>query len=392
MKARRTPRLALLLSLSCASIATLSLAADFRSGDEIELRGTFSDNVFAAGGSVTADFDSIDDAFVAGGEIDFRGRTKENIFLAGGDLDLRAPQARLGVLAGGDVLVVDGALRELVIAAGDAQIERTRIEDDLVLAAGDATVSSDSRITGSVILTAGEVDFNAVVGGETWISGSEVTLGGQFAGDVNVKAEKLKISAGAVIRGNLIHSAESVSIDPGAQITGKTTALEPEKAWRHGPGLLGVFAGVLSLAGILLIPSIIVTAFPTRSRAARDQIRSRPWETLGIGILATLFTPIALALLFVSVVGGPLGLVALPFLTAAAIVAWSASVYTIGDWFRELRGASDTRAGRFIWTAVGSIVILVLLAVPFLNVLVWLAVFFAGWGALMETMRARKLP
>lgn len=347
--------------VSLGLMLSLSLeAAHFKRGDRIELRGEYSDNLFAAGGDISADLKSTDDIYLAGGKIRFRGSTREDL-----------------AVAGGEVSIADAKIQELVVAGGSVRIERAEISDDAVTAGGEVFFGPDTTVRGSAN-----------------IAGGEVTLSGNFAGDVEVSAGRLRIEPTAVISGNLGHRTRDLEIAPGARILGQTIARTPDVAPSGGVFALLTIGSLLFFLGTFLVAPVWATLFPGAATYGADRIRAYFWEMLGKGFASVVFAPVVLAILMISVVGTPLALTLVPLFIAGAVLAWSIAVHALGvSMHARLRRGSEaaefTGKRRFGWTMLASLVMALALMVPVAGAVFAMLGFFVGVGALYELMRAR---
>lgn len=352
-------------------------AMEFRTGDSIEVQGSYSDNLFVAGGEVHAQLQSIDDVFMAAGQINLEGDAAESLWLAAGNLSLRNLTTRYGVLAGGNVLLVNSTIRELIAAGGSVRLQKIEIQDDLVLAGGKIFFDKDSNVKGSAT-----------------IAGGEVTLAGHFSGEVRVTADELKLDPSLVIEGNLTHKTASFEVAEGARILGQTKAMPMEEQdWFEGGVVAMGFAGVLFFLGCLLIVPILAILFPKVTDQGSAILRKHFWESLGKGVVAAVVALLVWSVLLASVIGTPIALISIPFLAVAKMLAWTIAIFSVATLIRG--GISKkgeialSRKGRFGWTLLASLVVGAVFLIPILGFLLILLLFFAGFGALYLEMKHR---
>jgi cytoskeletal protein CcmA (bactofilin family) len=346
-------------------------AAELRSGENLSMTGEFTDNLYVSGGHIRCDVQSTDDVFIAGGEISFTGRTRENLWFAGGDLTLEKAEARDAILAGGKLMLTNTHFREIVAAGGQIQLRQVQLEDDLIALGGEILVDGDSTVKGSSL-----------------IAGGKVTLAGHFVGDVQVSASQLQIGPTAVIDGTLTHKTESLEISPSAKVVGKIVAM-PAQTSSGSKKAFGIAMAILLALGGLLVAPIVGLFFSRLADRADVQIRSRFWENLGRGLVAILFIPVILLLLFSSVLGVPLALAALPFVIAILILAWSVALFSLALWLRfriskHLPESLLSKQQRFSWTLLASFVVALIFMIPVIGQICALLVLLVGLGALLK--------
>lgn len=381
----------LLMAVNCK-------AAEYKTGQNIQLTGKFSDTLFAAGARVNADFESTDDVFIAAREITYSAKSSENLFMVGGHVVIKNASARMSTFAARSASVTNADFRDLIFAGGKIRLTDTRVTDDATLSGGNIVVDANTNIGGSLTINGGSVVFNGTASQDTVINGGDVLLAGQFLGNVRVNAERLQVGPGAVIQGNLSHTVQDLQISPAASIQGSTVALEQpttQSPWMA----VGIGAGVLLLLGSLLVPAVTATLFGRTVTEGRTEERMHFWSNLGKGLLTLILIPPILVLLFSSIIGLPLGMAAIPFLTVGAILAWSTSVFTVGDqlrmWLsrREKRDRDFelARSGRFWWTALGGLILTVVFAIPVVGFIFNFVLFVVGVGSLYAQFRTPQI-
>lgn len=372
-------------------------AAEYKRGVNVQLTGKYADTLFAAGRQINADFDSTDDVFVAGRDIFYSGRNTENLFMAGGSLVLKNPRARMSTLAGRSISITSAEFQDLIAAGAHIRITDTRVADDATMSASDIVVDPNSSIGGSLTMNGGNIVFNGVASQDAVINGGDVVLAGNFLGNVRVNARTLQIGPSAVIQGNLSHAVQNLEISPTATIQGSTVALNQPRGgfpW----AALGIGAGILVMIGSMLVPAFSIFLFPRLATDGRGFIRAHFWESLGKGLVTLILIPLVLFLLFSSIIGLPVGMASLPFIAAGTILAWSISVFTVGDQLRiwlsrgEKRNEAFevSRSGRFWWTALGAFALSVIMAIPVVGFLFCFILFFAGVGSIYAQTRGHK--
>lgn len=331
----------------------------FFSAEDINLKVNSTDDVFAAGGTMTVDATSADHLVIAGGEISVRNVALQDLIAAGGEIDLVSGNVKDDIVVAGGKIIARPAFAigsSAVIAGGDAKIE-TAIPTDLRVAAGS-------------------IYLNSAVGGNARLTGETVTLG-----------PKTRIG------GDLLYRTDNLIIQPGAVITGRQLVLPSEdhsafERWGRGAGKMVAMLALAFLLGFIVLVMAIAIAVPSLMRSSAEFIRSAPLKSLGIGVLFAVGVPFAIVLLFASVVGVPLAMLLGAIFLAITPVAVAATAYLLGMEARKLIArAEDAPAAwtaRLLWPALGAAAILVLGMIPLLGLLVWLFAMLFGFGAVVS--------
>ena len=347
-------------------------AAEFRVGEQVSFSPVpgLDKNAYLAGGSVVSDASLSGDLSVAGGTVVVHGNVGQDLLAAGGNISVLSDIGDDARIAGGTI-VLSGA-----------------IGNDLAVAGGQVTVTG-KRVGGDVLVSGGTVHIAAPVSGSVRISGGSVTIDAPVAGDVEVHAQSLTLGSKAVISGTLSYEApRKATLEDGASVKGETTHT-PIVDVREGPAAaIAVFSvWILATLASLIVASLVVfLLFGRYMRALARDVAARPLRMLGIGFLALVAIPAAAFVMFLTVVGVPLGVVTLAGYVALLIFSWIvAPVVTwalVESWWFK-------RPPEVRWQTVvfGAVTYLVVGLVPFVGWIAKAAIFLIALGALVEKKR-----
>jgi cytoskeletal protein CcmA (bactofilin family) len=355
---RSLPPLATLLLLSATA-----LAADNASG-------SFGDDRFVAGDDVTLDEQVAGDAFVAGGRSQVAGRVAGDAVVTGGTVEVR------------------GEIEEDVYAAGgDVRLE-ARVGGNVRAAGGTVAIEPAARIAGNVTLAGGNVDVGGRVDRNLQVFGGRVRIDGEVGGDVEVASDDIRIGPGARIGGRLTYSSpRPPQLAEGAVVTGGIEKRQRE--WRGigaESGLGRVVKGMartIWFAGVLLVGIALIALFPEFSREAAATVRSEPLPSIGLGLALLIAVPILAVMLFVTIIGIPLGFAVLLGYGLALMLGYMTGALALADLL--LARAKPAEAGKAGWRILFLVLSLVAIAllrrVPLIGELAVVVLFLAGFGA-----------
>lgn len=358
------------LMISAAiALAAPAEAAVMRAGDEVIVPAgqTITDDLYVAGGDVTIDGRVTGDLVIAGGTITVNGRVDGDVLAAGGQVRLNGP-------VGETVRAASGDLR---IAAP--------IEGDLLGMAGALRTTPQAAVSGESYLSGGDLRLDGRLGQALEARAGSLRLGGTVDGPARLYAESLTVGPGARITGPLAMDTESASpIAEGAVVQGeiRQNVIEREEAGGLGGWVLGfLMALVVGLTLLWLMPA-------TADRSSRLAVHS-PGQRLLIGFLTLLVAPTVAVLFMITVVGIPLGLLLLAAFGIALYLSQLVVAWTAGR--RLLAGRVDMRryAGKAGALALGLLIVYLLRAIPFLGWLVTLAIVVWGLGTLVALAHQR---
>lgn len=347
-------------------------AAEFRVGEQVSLPALqgLGKNAYLAGGSVVSDARLAGDLSAAGGTIVVNGAVAADLLAAGGNISIVSD-------IGDDVRVAGGTI---VISGA--------VGSDLAAAGGQVTATG-KRIGGDVLISGGTVHLAAPVSGSVRISGGSVTIDAPIAGDVEVHAQSLTLGSHAAISGNLSYEApRKMLLEEGALVKGETT-YTPIVNVREGPAAaVAVFSVwiLATLASLIVAALVVFLLFGRYSRAIARDVAARPMRMLGVGFLAIVAIPAAAFVMFLTVVGVPLGVVVLAGYVGLLVFSWIiAPVVTwalVESWWFK-------RVPEVRWQTVvyGAFIYLIVGLIPFVGWIVKAAVFLIALGAIVEKKR-----
>lgn len=347
-----------LLFLSLALIFPLTAFSDSDADETVSKRGVVDDDYYAAGGVIDIDAEVSGDVVVAGGELFIGRRIEGDVMAAGGAVKIRGEVEDDVRISGGD-LYIDAA-----------------IGDDLAASGGSITVSPASIIGGEAWLAGGEVHMAGTVNKDLKITAGNIRLSGTVHGDVELEGGEIQILEGTRIDGKLNYkSPEESNIDPAADIAGEVSYEKLE--WDYSPkGFSILFSFTLVIAAILLF-----WLFPKFTLSSADRISSKPWKSLGVGIVLLIVTPIVAVLLMLVVFGVWIGLTVLAIYFIALLLGYLIACFFLGDrGARLMKQELNSRGARILSVTLAILLLGFLQIIPIIGGLVLFVLLLAGLG------------
>lgn len=360
--------------LTCAVFVSLAIpsafAVEFRADEELFISEPLFDDVYAAGGIVTIDKDTIGDLYIGGGTITVNGNIE-------GDL----------VIAGGDVTVNGDVSDDLRVAGGSVSITGN-VGDDVIATSGRLDIGSDTLIGGSLIVGNGYANIMGTINEDIKGGGGRITLGGVVYGDVTLEVqESLMLTDTAKINGNLLYtSLREAELDNG-QVAGyiefNKQAVEDKSFGKQAADfftkwhLIFLFLKYLS---VLLLAVILVSLAPACLIHGSKIAMQHPWRSLGLGLVIAICAVAATIILLITVIGMPIAGLVVAILAISMFVAKVFAGTFIGSLL--IRPKKMTKMKLFGITALGLFILLVIDIVPFIGWLASVVVLFIAFGAL----------
>ena len=297
---------------------------------------------------------------------------------------------------GGTIVVDEGETVDALQATGGSVVVRGTVNGDLEAFAGSVNVAESGTVTGDVTGAAGSVRIAGTVEGgldvgagslditETGVVRGDVNAGAgsfTFAGTVDgsarVGAGSISLSSTAQVGSDFVYDGDIVVAD-GATISGELRE-DPDIAaspFSDFPSIPGWVFTLYSLLLTVLVGAILLVAFPGASETVAAGPIDRPLRTLGAGFAALVGVPMLSVLLFVTVVGIPIGILAIFLYVLLVLVAFVLGEYAVGAWLLSLAD----RQNRWLALLVGVAAVYAVGRVQILGGLVEFLVLLVGLG------------
>jgi carbonic anhydrase/acetyltransferase-like protein (isoleucine patch superfamily) len=346
----------------------VALGAQFYGGDQASVPGAVNDDVYVGGGSVMS-----------------AGAVTGDLYAGGGTVIVSGPVSQDLVVGGGTVTVLNSVGDDLRLGGGNLTVQGD-VGDDVLIGGGQVLVTG-GRIGGDATIGAGVLRLESPVGGSAKLGGGDVYINTAIAGSVTIDADKVTLGSNAVIAGDLTYrSPNELVLEDGARVLGDTN-YEPREA-REGAAAKAAFFSFATVVGFLMLLAASLVLGLFFRRFSTDLVvgaYERPFVELARGFVFLIVAPVAAVILLISVIGVPLGLLALVGYVATIIFSWLLSPVLLGSFVWKW-----VTKGEYVvsWQSitVGVILFSLLSLIPIVG---WLAEFVLVLMALGSSLRIR---
>jgi hypothetical protein len=267
---------------------------------------------------------------------------------------------------------------------------------------GDVVVHADQpardivALRGSVKVEAGgEVrDVVAVLGGVVLEPGAHAREVVAIGGDV-------RLGAGAQIDHDVVSVGGEIVRDAGAEIGGEEVnvgipALSSLAGLAGSKMLFGrqpnpVFTVAQTLAKFLVyfaLGLLALALFPRRVDAVSASFTTHPWKSVFTGLLGVVVLPLLTILLVATIIGIPLVAVLGLLVLAAGVLGFTALAFHIGRSLPlELKRGTNA-----LQLAIGTAIVVLVTAIPFLGGMAWVAAALLVFGAALRSRLGSQTP
>jgi len=140
---------------------------------------------------------------------------------------------------------------------------------------------------------------------------------------------------------------------------------------------------IIGVITILLLGILAIIFLPNQVKLVTSTMAKAFWKSVGWGILSLILIPLIIILLFITLIGFPIGILLLIAYIFAIYIAGIFSSVVIGHWILKKIGKPDIS---LIWALlIGFLVYKLLSWVPFVGWVFTLIVFLWAFGALVST-------
>jgi len=379
---KKIVRFSAILAVIMTSILIISpaYAADTRSGESVSV---------PAGETVN------DDLYLTGAEITVDGIVNGNIIAAGNKITVNG-EVNGSIIAVGQTVAINGRVRNSVRAACSTMTIEGTIGHDIVAVAGFVSTTSGSTIGRDLLVYSGVVNIKGPVSRNIRGNIGRLTINNRVGGYVDVEVGNLKLERSADIAGHLTYVSENKAvIEAGAHVNGEIAHKPPEKKdlWQIIGGIIPALLGFMAVMAVvclvlqysmaLLTGIIMILLIRKYIPGLVDTLKNKPWHCLGWGAIKFFLVPAAVIIVCATVVGIPLGLIALALYLIAVYLSPLLVAIFLGKWMLKQPSGVDS-TGRLIGAlALGLLVIQFLDVVPGIGFFTGLASILFGLGMMV---------
>ncbi|MEL6365514.1 MAG: hypothetical protein AAFR11_11820 [Pseudomonadota bacterium] len=303
----------------------------FAAGAEVTVSGAIGGELFAAGAVVVIDADIAGDTVATGADVFLGGSIDGDAAVFGADVVISA-QIEGDAAGGASSIVLEPS---------------ARINGDAAFGGASLVLEPGSEIDGDFAGGGATVKLLGFIDGDVSAGGARVVVDGEIDGDVTVSGEEIVVGPLARINGAFKSSGpKPPQIDPAAVITGEiehetVTEAEVQERIRNirsdidadmdfdfpgaSPWFRALMAAATAFGGVVL-----GLLFPAWFGGGAGAARSQPLMTFGVGLLFTIFTPIAVVVSIVTLIGAPFGLALLAIYFVLLATAGIGAGYGVG--------------------------------------------------------------
>jgi cytoskeletal protein CcmA (bactofilin family) len=375
---RRGTATALMLAGLCAVVALPQAvsASEFRRGHSVEVREgeTIKGDIFLFGDRVRIDGVVDGDVYAFSQDVNVNGHVT-------GDVISFAHTLRIGGKVDGNIRV---ALNTLTVTGS--------VSKNALIFADNANLDPSGNIGGSITAFAGSLNLEGKLGRDILIYTKHLAVSGTVGGGIQAKGNTMSIGATGEVGGPVRFEGENApEVSSGAKLASPVQYTK----WEHKPEYRSshyyiwrvIWTAALILFGLVLF--MLLPKFGRETISAAEQFGA----PMGLGVLVFFGVPIAAVIACITVVGIPLGILALGIWFLALCCAELVVGAVVGTWILGRGSSSWEIVGRM---ALGFVLVRIaytfLAHVHVLGLLGALGIWMWGMGAVSLALYRRFQP
>ncbi|MEI6856689.1 polymer-forming cytoskeletal protein [Psychrilyobacter sp.] len=281
------------------------------------------------------------------------------------------------VVAGREVLIDRNSSRRVIIA-GEIITIKSRSKE-LYLAGKHVTI--DGLVEGNLNIMAKNLYINAPVGGNLKIIAENVIIsqGVIISGDIDIDGNLL-VSKGAVVKGNIYYKEKLPVIE--GHVMGEFVK-KTEKSYTYERHFTFLPFKLFSVFYLFILTYII---FKLKKHLGEDRLErylNNKSLILFKGFAGLVLTPVAAVLLFITILGFPIGILLILFYMILLFLATPiANLIIATKYFNKIN---------FLKLLLSSLVLIILISLPFIGWLIKLFLILLGLGSLIDRFRNKMI-
>ncbi|HEX5169696.1 MAG TPA: polymer-forming cytoskeletal protein [Cyclobacteriaceae bacterium] len=383
-----------LIAVATALLIVPQAYCQIKSGDNIIVSERTDHDLYLAAGNVTVNAPVDGDLIVAGGTIVINDSIRQDILITGGDIVFNGFVGDDIRCAGGTIQISNSVLGDVVAAGGEVIIDDDAvIHGDLFITGGEITL--DGKVNGMIRCGAGTFTLNGRAGSNLDCRGGKIVINGIVEGNSSLAAKTIQLGNEASFGKDVKYWNKAGSLDFGNKIRGGQAIYDPSLQSEGGKWHYLGFASFLMLlwylSTALLMIILIQYLFSKTFRTAAHTIKNASMKSLGIGFLFLIGVPIAIIVSFVSIIGLPIGVLLLVGYTTVLLFGTVIVSLLIASWISNTYYESSWTFWKIVLVSFGVFIFLKLASLtPVVGPLIMLLLICMAFGGILQHVRWKK--
>lgn len=301
-----------------------------------------------------------------------------------GDIICAAQTVNIDAVVNGDILCVaqtitiSGKVNGNIRAAAQTITVNAEVSRNASIAGQDINFGESSNISGDISVASQNITANGKIGRDLSVAAATVNINGTVDRNVTAKTgEKLILGGNTKIGGWLDYTSPTVmDRSTSAVIGGKIVYHKSEPAKESNGVAWSIAWRLYWLIAMMILSVTLVAIFPQTFRRLNSIGAPRVGWALLTGFGAMIIVPIAVIITFATVFGAPLAFLMLLLWVSVFILSFPVAAYYAGSQL-------FSRMHPLLMVFLASLLLGILVAIPFLGGLIMFLTYLLGSGILL---------
>ena len=382
--------------LAFTLLFSIGALAQYKTGESITISEKHNDDMYISGETIRTEAPVVGDLVVAGGTVTLRDSIYQDLLVAGGEITVSGHVADDIRAAGGELTIDCEVGDDVIVAGGRVYItENATIDGNLINFSGEVEING--TVKGMVKSYSGDMEINGNIAKEAILYGEDIVINGKINGKSKIVAEDISIGESGVFYDDVAYWSEDGEVDFKNSLIGATASFDEalmgdreEFSWK-GLGIMAFGLWIFYLFSAFLVLLLMNWAFNNFFSDAATNLDKEFLKSLGYGALYIFALPFVVVILFVIVIGIPLGLFLGGFYIFSLLFGHLVAALLLSHYLAQ----KPNRKWNFwaiVLVALGiAAVIRLFTFIPFLGMLIAIVVIAIGYGLIGYTLLQKRI-
>lgn len=358
------------------AVAAPAQALERRNGAHVHitLDETMDDDLITAGETITIDGTVNGDVIVFANTVLVNGTIRGNLIAVGAAVEIKG-KVTGSIIAAMEQMQVDGQVVGSLLSMGDSLV-----------------VGQTGDIGHSWLAMGNRVEHLGTLGRGLLAGASRVKIEGRIGRELTTATDQLRIGPAAEVMGPVEYTSDSEAIIESGATTGQVKRLQPRTNWRfwgeERPWFTRLWWAAVKFGSFVVLGLCVLALTPRLRRRFPGLVLQKPWQTPLAGFLGLIALPVTAVILMATVIGLPLGILALVFYPIVMYVGQVFVAWTVGKLLAE-RVEPLSRLSWPMLFLVGALLSTLLVELPVVGFVASLASLLYGLGGLYFALTQR---
>ncbi|GEM_PF-2228542 len=323
----------------------------------------------------------------AGRTIQVEGKVTHDVILIGRDIILSGPIEGDVIIAAQSV-VINSTIGGSVRVAAEQVTLNAPVGKNVTIAASRVLLGPAMKAGWDAVIIAQTVSLAGTIEGSAWVRAQDVELAGAIAKGADIDAGgTLLVRPTAKVMGTLVyHAPQETSIPTGATVDKAEYQPVKKASENSSPKGSSVFWPLVFLFGAWVVGGVFVSLAEPWLNAAAMRVRTKPFASLGWGLVGLIVTPVLAVILTITLIGIPLSILTMVAYFSTIYLAKIIAGYIIAFIAKE---QTDTKVSSMLVMIVGVAVYVALMHIPIVGVFIGLLGVLLTFGVITQSLLKR---